>query len=241
MKKYIIIGLLIFGTALSAFRIQKEDDACMGIVKDYIKKMNAVIPKGDRVCYLDMDIETVSSSNVKDKTAIKMFVSENELVYESDKFSMYQDKNDIITAIHPEKKLIWAGGKGNAGISEADLKSMGEGQLAFIEKARIASCEEVMQNGKRLKKIDLIVDEEIRDAFKAKDVVFYYNISDKTMAKVAVFFERGAPISSQTIAYKAMNTDYKGFKFSSAKERVLSKSGKPQGRYAGYNLINAKP
>lgn len=241
MKKYSLIGIIILSVFFGAFRWKSGEDPCMDIVKEYVKKVSAIKPKGDQVCYLDLAIETVSTSNLKDKTEVKMYISEKGLVYESDKFSMYQDKDDIITAIHPQKRLIWAGGKGNTVVKEGDVKAMTESQIAFLENARVASCEDVVQNGKKMKKIGLIVDEKVRDAYKAKDIVFYYNISNKFMEKVSVFFEENYMLNAQTVTYKAMDTDYKGFKFISAKERVLSKSGKPQGRYAGYNLINAKP
>lgn len=239
----LLLPILLLLAVLQPETVKSQD--CKKILLDYIRESKALYAKPDsvKVYFIEMTSEVVFSPETgKQSTSAntKMYFQGDKLYYQSPYISMYMDKENTFTVIHPQQTIVW-----NKGKIEADkIKEMTAGavQDSLFKYSTVASCKEVKDaSGKLRKEITLIPYKSSKLLSTVQSVVYYYDQKEDRLQRSEIYYKGRSAKLRESTTYKTIDYDYKKKNlFATALSEVLDSKGKLLPAWKGYELIDQR-
>ncbi len=239
--RYLIYSLcMLLGGGYGAWG-QQADTSCAGLVKDYVRRMQEYgRPKGKEVYFMDMQVNTAYNpeyAKTDSDVRVRMYLSADKMQYESNYVSLYQDNNDAITIVHPQKLIVWnqGGALPERKESYATLLSISD---TLFTRSKVASCRNMEEDGRQFREVVLQPDAGYRRSRRVQQVVYHYDISEKRVYRSTIYYTEEASRRRETTTYHRLSFNQSAMPFSRAERVILQANGKPVGKYSGYELID---
>ncbi len=220
---------------------QQADTSCVGLVKDYVKRMQEYgRPRGKEVYFMDMQVNTVYNPEYAKNDSdvrVRMYLSTDKMQYESSYVSLYQDPHDAFTIVHPQKLIVWnqGGALREQKESYATLLSISD---TLFARSKVISCRNMEEDGRRLREVVLQPDAGYRRSRRVQQVVYHYDLSEKRVYRSTIYYTEEASRQRETTTYHRLSFDQSAMPFSRAERVIFQASGKPVGKYSGYEIID---
>lgn len=238
--KYILIISFFFSMILTKVHAQGDYAECRKVLKEYVKKISLVnYPSGTQVYYMDMDIayKIRNTENPELKMHVEVLMSKDQLSYNSNYVSVFQDEKDAFMVLHAQKTILRSKG-GKSEDRELNKSRLTIFQDTIIDLSKIKQCTNIKQEGKDVMMIELEPNEYAKKTYFVKSLKFYYDPIEKALKKISIFYTDEYKMEECTVSYNKVNYNYKGWSSRSAYDKVLSKTGQPVAKFKNYKIVD---
>jgi hypothetical protein len=237
--------LLVAAGSYAQTAVSSKSQECKQLLQGYFQALE-MLDKNTEGKYklLHFKVSTqVNQSKASSKTSlldndvnVKIIKGPGMLFYESNYIAVYSDKKDVFTVLYPRKIIVWS--KPEMQLQNEELALIESIRTKLFENAVVSSCKEIEEDGKKLKLIELKVNNEVNVAQKGKiaKVTYFYNIKSNRVEKQVIAYAEGYLIKQQVITYLEENANYPHRSVKSAYARVFASQGKLQSNFKNFTI-----
>ena len=170
----------------------------------------------------------------------KMYFQGDKMYYQSSYISMYMDKENTFTVIHPQQTIVWNKGKIKADkIREMTANAV---QDTLFKYSTVASCKETKDpSGRVFKELTLIPYKSSKILSTVQSVVYYYDVKEDRLYRSEIYYKGKSPKLRESTTYKIIDYNYKRKSMPvTAISEVFDSKGKLLAIWQGYELIDQR-
>ncbi len=218
---------------------------CKKILLDYIQKSKTYYAKPDsvKVYCIEMITEvvfTAESGNKSTSNDTKMYFQGDKMFYQSGYVSMYMDKENTFTIIHPQRTIVW--NKGNMKADKIREMTANAVQDTLFKYSTVASCKDSKDpSGKTLKEIILTPYKSSKILSTVQSVVYYYDMKEDRLYRSEIYYKGKSQKLRESTTYKMVDYNYKKKSLqASAMSEVFDSKGRLLTIWKGYELLDQR-
>jgi shikimate kinase len=170
---------------------------------------------------------------------VKIAITASQMIYETSKVCVYKDEKDAIVVVNPQKQIILTRG-GKLPYNENNFQQISTFQKMMLENSIMKLCKTVEVDGKELKEVTLVPQKELQKSSKIKELIFTYDPKRNTLYQTETHYMPGGMVEKEKIIYYIIDFHYKGTLPEKVIDKVFTSSGKLQGKYKGYKVVDQR-
>lgn len=242
-KNNILFIIIFLPVCIGNVFAQEENSACKDLLYNYIEQFAEMeLPERKNAYYLKIKLE----NNPREKSQksrypsdlVEIINTKNQLVYNTNNFSIYQDQEDLFYVYHFQKIIQWSNStRNNEEIMQKswDLSKL---QKKLIDISEISECKDDTINSNIYKHIRINLPQSyVSDIANCE---YYYNTNKNLLEKVIVYYSDSHILDNKVVEFLEVNFDYKPISLKKAKSEIFDRKGKLLPKYSSYKLVNNK-
>ncbi len=244
MKKNYLLTLLVWYACLVSRLPVGAQPSDKQLLEDYLQKMR-FSGQEKEFCYFHVVITPVprpgsrqaKASFSGEPTEVKVIAGPHRLYYESTHLSIYRDEKDIFTVIHPQKRILHAASQSASATADTGpAESFLALQKHFLSDCVLKSSRDTLVEAKPWKVFRLVPHAKYQAQFPIREVVYYFNLSQKRIEKQVVYYHPSHGLLQQTIEYREFSFPFRGKVPRSARSYLLTDRNQLKRTYQQYRL-----
>nr|WP_321355563.1 hypothetical protein [uncultured Draconibacterium sp.] len=228
---YILSILLFIGT--------NENEEAKKLLESYVSEMGDVrLPKEGNTYYLNMTVKNQFRQNEDGPALINFeaYLTRNQLRYNSDLLSIYQDSSEVWAIVHSAKTIYLSDAEEDWQKNYTTNNLTGV-QLELIKTGKILSVHQDKNNDALL---NIVLQPQVlfTKNTRIEQVVFLFNKKLHTIKKIQIKYGLNHQIESQEFIYNALELNHENTEESPVRSYIFKKSGELIEKYQGYQIID---
>lgn len=232
-QTYLVIILLVSTISVNA---QFLDDVCINEILELEKKTFIKdYANTEKTIYLNYSIQSTDWEGKFMTSNVKIYRHGKKLNFFSEQANMFQDDQNSIIELKPQKILIVNGVAKNIPSNSSD--EFVKVRMEFLKSCDVIKCEQTPSN-KNIKILELKSKLKLGGALKIDRMIYTYDTSAGKLLKCETFYEKGFQVKKTVLEFKTLdfNNEYKFSKI--AKNYVFDKKGNILSAYKSYELVD---
>lgn len=240
MKRLTLPFLLLYIMCCGNAFAQSKGD-CIQKIRDDIKKISTIPYPGAKQVYYFAYTTIIEYWDKVTQPSVhlpcRIYMNKDQLHYVTKEAEIYQDNINAFMVI-PSKKIILCSDAPSSHDKEKRLLQLLQFQDTLLSKGQLSHCETKMENGRNILKATLILNESIQKSFKAKNIIYWYDLDKERIVKSTIEYTTAHEVKSKTTIFNNMDLSASFKMQRPAAEKIMTAKNHLLPKYKGYHLID---